>query len=218
MCPRVAAAAPRLLRLRSGPILLAGGRYTKDSARWTNAWAGRISWEPADWVNYKGDGLEWEMHSISYYHNLLEPNKTLHFTKCVNDTGKSCAPVCAPNCKITRTSSAYNTIMATGNDTAVIVYDHLPPPCMGTCAGLGWSMQLRVAAGGVQPSPSPPSPPRRSIMGSSYSTFSCFDSSSFSFLSSFFSFFLNIDLALLSVGFFFSPDFSACSFFFSLYS
>ena len=109
-------------------------------------------------MNYKGDGLEWEMHSISYYHNLLEPNQTLHFTQCVNDTGKSCAPICAPNCKITRTSSAYNTIMATGNDTAVIVYDHLPPPCMGTCAGLGWSMQIRVSEGGVQPSPPPPSP------------------------------------------------------------
>lgn len=34
-------ARPRLLRLPGGPVLLAGGRYTKDSARWTNAWAVR---------------------------------------------------------------------------------------------------------------------------------------------------------------------------------
>lgn len=31
-------ARPRLLRLPSGPILLAGGRYTKDSSRWTPSW------------------------------------------------------------------------------------------------------------------------------------------------------------------------------------
>lgn len=128
-------ARPRLLRLKSGPVLLAGGRYTKDPARWTTSWGGRISWEPAVWVNYKGDGVDWEMHSISYQHNLLEPNSTLHFTTCVNDTGPSCAPICAPNCKITRTSSAYTSILATSDNSAVITYDHLPPPCMGTCTG-----------------------------------------------------------------------------------
>ena len=55
-------ARPRLLRLPSGPIVLSGGRYTKDSTRWTSSWAGRISWEPAIWVNYAGDGVVWEMH------------------------------------------------------------------------------------------------------------------------------------------------------------
>eukprot|EP01052_Picozoa_sp_SAG31_P020314 SAG31_NODE_1521_length_8022_cov_17.832261_5_plen_61_part_00 len=30
-------ARPRLLRLPAGPIILAGGRYTKDSDRWTTS-------------------------------------------------------------------------------------------------------------------------------------------------------------------------------------
>ena len=95
-------ARPRLLRLPSGPILLAGGRYTKDPSRWTSSWAGRIAWDPALWINHEGDGVKWEMHSLSYWHNRLTHNTSLHFTECVNNTSPSCAPICAPNCKITR--------------------------------------------------------------------------------------------------------------------
>ena len=95
-------ARPRLLRLPSGPILLAGGRYTKDPSRWTSSWAGRIAWDPALWINHEGDGVKWEMHSLSYWHNRLTPNESLRFTGCVNNTSPSCAPICAPNCKITR--------------------------------------------------------------------------------------------------------------------
>jgi len=68
----VGCARPRLLSMPAGGIVLAGGRLSptnRDIIMWSNA---------------AGDGVAWKAHSISYQHNLLEPNASLHFDKAVN--------------------------------------------------------------------------------------------------------------------------------------
>ena len=36
------------------------------------------------WLNADGMATSWETYSLSYWHNVLEPNTTLHFTDLVN--------------------------------------------------------------------------------------------------------------------------------------
>ena len=36
------------------------------------------------WHNSAGDAAVWEAHSISFLHNQLEPNATLHFDRKVH--------------------------------------------------------------------------------------------------------------------------------------
>lgn len=69
-------AYPHLLRLKSGPLLLTGGRA--------------IFAETDDndlWVSWAGDGSAWERHAVSYAHNLLAPTGAhRYYAKLVNGT------------------------------------------------------------------------------------------------------------------------------------
>jgi len=96
----VGSARPSLMRTADGQVVLSGGRLSptdKDVRVWLNS--GR------------GLGLQpWQPHSISYLHNLMEPNKTLHFTPLIN-------------CSHTHAESlSYTSIVATGAQSGVVVY------------------------------------------------------------------------------------------------
>ena len=73
----VGCARPRLLSLGCGAIVLAGGRLSP-----TNR-------DVRPWLNRAGDGVAWEPYSISYWHNALEPNSTLHFDAKVRDRSRA---------------------------------------------------------------------------------------------------------------------------------
>lgn len=95
-------ARPRLLGLTGGGIVLSGGRLN------------HTNHENYLWVNAAGDGVAWETISISYVHNTLEPNSTLHFGASVNNSGA-------------RISTSYTSLLATGPRTGYVVYTRLQP-------------------------------------------------------------------------------------------
>jgi hypothetical protein len=65
----------------SGPLLLSGGRLVNRGG----------VWDIRLWVSSDGMGVNWEEHSISYQHNLLEENVTRKFNSKVNTTEGSYA-------------------------------------------------------------------------------------------------------------------------------
>jgi len=94
----VGCARPRLLRMDDGHVILAGGRTgprNRDTLVWHN--------------NGRDDGETWEAHSITYWHNRLEPNATLHFTGAVNDS-------------TARETMSYTSLVRTGPQSGFIVY------------------------------------------------------------------------------------------------
>jgi hypothetical protein len=95
-------ARPRLLGLTGGGVVMSGGRLNK-----TNH-------ENYLWVDSKGDGVAWEAISVSYIHNMKEPNSTLHFGASVNNSGA-------------RVSTSYTSIVATGPRSGYVVYSRLLP-------------------------------------------------------------------------------------------
>ena len=95
-------ARPRLLGLSGGGVVLSGGRLNK-----TNH-------ENYLWVNAAGDGMAWEAISISYVHNMLEKNSTLHFGTSVNNSQA-------------RISTSYTSLVATGPQSGYVVYSRLLP-------------------------------------------------------------------------------------------
>ena len=98
----VGCARPRLLAL-GGSLLLSGGRLS------------RTSRDIRLWLNAAGDGAAWEAHSISYLHNRLEPNASLHFDGKINAS-------------TARESTSYTSLVATGARSGFLVYArHLPP-------------------------------------------------------------------------------------------
>ena len=95
-------ARPRLLGLSGGGVVLSGGRLN------------HTNHENYLWVNTEGDGRDWEAVSISYVHNKLEPNTTLHFGASVNNSNA-------------RISTSYTSIVATGPSSGYVVYSRLLP-------------------------------------------------------------------------------------------
>ena len=95
-------ARPRLIGFGAGGVVLSGGRLNK-----TNH-------ENMLWVNAAGDGAAWEAVSISYVHNALEPDGTLHFGPSVNNSNA-------------RISTSYTSLVATGPRTGYVVYSRLLP-------------------------------------------------------------------------------------------
>ena len=95
-------ARPRLLGLTGGGVVLSGGRLN------------RTNHENMLWVNAAGDGVAWEAISVSYVHNALEPNGTLHFGASVNNSNA-------------RISTSYTSLVATGSRSGYIVYSRLLP-------------------------------------------------------------------------------------------
>eukprot|EP00928_Gymnodinium_smaydae_P055478 TRINITY_DN39001_c0_g1_i1.p1 TRINITY_DN39001_c0_g1~~TRINITY_DN39001_c0_g1_i1.p1 ORF type:complete len:413 (+),score=45.40 TRINITY_DN39001_c0_g1_i1:40-1239(+) len=98
MLPKgVGSARPRLLRLPNGQLVLAGGRQ------------GPKSRDIVLWTNEAGDGEEWIPHSISYWHNVLEPDASLHFTPAINASSQ-------------RQSTSYTSLVLTGSSSGFVVY------------------------------------------------------------------------------------------------
>lgn len=61
------------------------------------------------WVNTKGDGADFTAISISYVHNALMANSTMHFSEKVNSTAVE--------------STSYTALMWTGERSGVLTYD-----------------------------------------------------------------------------------------------
>lgn len=113
----VGCARPRLLRTDDGQIVLAGGRTgptNRDTLVWLN--------------NGRDGGNSWTAHSITYWHNKLEPNSTLHFTSSVNSSTE-------------RQTMSYTSLVRTGPQTGFIVYARRLP---GT-KDIAFSMPFTVA-------------------------------------------------------------------------
>ena len=67
------------------------------------------------WHNAAGDAATWEAHSISFVHNQLEPNASLHFDARLNASSL-------------RESTSYTSLIATGERSGFIVYSRHKPP------------------------------------------------------------------------------------------
>jgi hypothetical protein len=96
----VGSARPRLLRTDGGALVLAGGRLgptNRDTMLWVNGGA------VAD------GGLSWEAHSVTYWHNRLEPNASLHFTSAVNASAL-------------RQTMSYTSLVRTGPQSGLVLY------------------------------------------------------------------------------------------------
>ena len=103
------------------------------------------------WINAKGDGVHWEEHSITYWHNVLETNRSLLFTPAVNHSTK-------------RESTSYTSLVKTGPAAGFIIYArHLPPqpdvafampfvvPSTSTCAGTSMHVELMPVVSPTHP-------------------------------------------------------------------
>ncbi len=99
----VGSARPRLLRMDDGQIVLSGGRN------------GPKNRDTMIWLNADNEfGLHWEAYSITYWHNMLEPNASLHFDKMVNDSSY-------------RETMSYTSLLKTGPQTGLILYGRKLP-------------------------------------------------------------------------------------------
>merc|ERR1712232_294968 len=65
-------ADPQQLRVGNS-LVLSGGRMMNNGTS-----------DVLLWVNADGMATSWDAYSLSYWHNLLEPNNSLHFTSHVN--------------------------------------------------------------------------------------------------------------------------------------
>ena len=92
-----ATAHPRLTRTADGQILLSGNQLTPTDRDLIVYW------------NAAGDGQTWEPHNVSYWHNALEPDPTLHFTQAVNSS-----PVLPRHGEITGLTSLVRTELQAG--------------------------------------------------------------------------------------------------------
>jgi len=93
----VGCARPRLMGTDSGAIALSGGRLNP-----TNR-------DVLLWINGKGDGVDWDEYSITYHHNQLVANQSLHFTPAVNDSRA-------------RETTSYTSLVKTGANSGFIIY------------------------------------------------------------------------------------------------
>ena len=94
----VGCARPRLLRTDSGAIVLSGGRL------------GPSNGDTLVWLNSGRDGgVDWQAHSVTYWHNRLVADKSLHFTSGVNSSDA-------------RQTMSYTSLVRTGPQTGFVVY------------------------------------------------------------------------------------------------
>ena len=93
--------AARLMRFDNGALVLSGGRLSN-----TNR-------DVIVWLNAEGDGAWWQAFSISYRHNLLETNASLHFTPTLNASNY-------------RQSMSYTSLVRTGPRTGFVTYGRRP--------------------------------------------------------------------------------------------
>ena len=93
----IGCARPRLMRTSGGQILLSGGRL------------GPLNRDTLVWLNADGEGLDWEAHSVTYWHNRLVGNASLHFTAAVNAS-------------TARETMSYTSLVRTGPQTGFVVY------------------------------------------------------------------------------------------------
>lgn len=94
----VGCARPRLMRTDDGQIVLSGGRLNS-----TNR-------DTLVWLNSGRDlGETWRPYSVTYWHNLLEANETLHFTSSVNSSDY-------------RQTMSYTSIVKTGAQSGFVTY------------------------------------------------------------------------------------------------
>jgi hypothetical protein len=61
------------------------------------------------WHNPAGDGVAWTAYSLSYWHNALEPNASLHFDGAINAS-------------TLRESTSYTALVPTGPASGFVVY------------------------------------------------------------------------------------------------
>lgn len=101
--PGMGCALPRLLSLGRGrPLMLAGGRMRNLG---TN--------DILLWVSADGMGRQWDMFSLSYWHNKLLPDNRSadRFSTQINATTEP------------RESSSYTSLMQVGESSFVVTYD-----------------------------------------------------------------------------------------------
>jgi hypothetical protein len=84
-------ARPKLLLLNSGVLLMSGGRLGNsanncDLSRGDHCARIVGNEDYYLWVSQDGRGRSWTRHSISGWHNLMEPNKLLHYPSSINST------------------------------------------------------------------------------------------------------------------------------------
>ena len=70
-----------------------------------------------------------QAHSVSYVHNVLEPNATLHFAADLNHTGA-------------RESTSYTSLVATGPRSGYVVYSRLLPS-----PSISFALRFKLGAG-----------------------------------------------------------------------
>jgi hypothetical protein len=101
----VGCARPRLLSLgKAGGVVLSGGRVA------------RGTWDNYVWHNAAADGVAWQAYSISYWHNRLMSNASLHFDASVNNSRE-------------RISTSYTSLVRTGPTSGFLTYSRdLPSP------------------------------------------------------------------------------------------
>lgn len=92
----IGCARPRLLRLAAGGLLMSGGRL------------GPRNHDNYIWWNARGDGVLWEPHSISYWHNGARP------PVCLSSRPPSALPTCVRGqsmrttlCRLMQTDAAH---------------------------------------------------------------------------------------------------------------
>ena len=117
MQPGVGCARPRLMRFDNGALVLSGGRLSN-----TNR-------DVIVWLNAEGDGAWWQAFSISYRHNLLETNASLHFTPTLNASNY-------------RQSMSYTSLVRTGPRTGFVTYGRRLPGTQDLAFAMGFEETL----------------------------------------------------------------------------
>ena len=92
---------PRLARMADGQVLLSANQLAATDRDLLLYW------------NAAGDGKSWEPHSVSYWHNVLEPDPALHFTPAVNNS-----PALPRHGEIT----GLTCLIRTGAQAGIVVY------------------------------------------------------------------------------------------------
>jgi hypothetical protein len=103
-------ARPKLLLLNSGPLLMAGGRMGNSALGGGGDREGG-STDQLLWVSADGLGRKWKRFSISGWHNLMEPDKTLHFPAAINTTTW-----------LGTVTNTYSSLIATGDSKFLYIY------------------------------------------------------------------------------------------------
>jgi hypothetical protein len=99
--PGIATGHPRLTRMADGQILLSASQPASTDR------------DLLLYRNEAGDGRHWTPHSVSFWHNALEPNPALRFTPAVNSS-----PAVPRHGEIVGLTS----LVRTGAQTGVLIY------------------------------------------------------------------------------------------------